>query len=196
MELTEFLEAYRTYETLLRNRGIEYRQVEEASDEETMNRMRIIRQIRNYVTHTNDPGFLTVTPVMMKWLNHKILEERLKLDLVKDHLWTMRQGALKENESLKTALDRMLKREETELPVMDETGKILLGAASFDHLVKIFLKHPEGMLTKKEYGVWEPAGEIPWDTAASDVNVQISLICMENGKPIGVVKRSDWPVEL
>ena len=56
-----YLELYREYETALRAAGMDYKAVEEAADALVGDRMRMCRQMRNYLTHSSDAGFLDVS---------------------------------------------------------------------------------------------------------------------------------------
>ena len=59
-EIRQFLSLYKTYESLLRDHGTDYRKIEEQQEG---SRMTIMRQIRNYLSHAEDPGFPVLAPV-------------------------------------------------------------------------------------------------------------------------------------
>lgn len=59
-QTTDFLALYREYESLLREQGLEYKQAEDAAEGQVQDRMRICRQIRNYLVHQEDAGFLEI----------------------------------------------------------------------------------------------------------------------------------------
>ena len=56
-----FLSLYREFETLLRDDGKDYKELEESADDLLQNRLRINRQLRNYLTHNHDAGFLEIS---------------------------------------------------------------------------------------------------------------------------------------
>ncbi len=156
MDKTElFLGHYRTYESLLREQGTDYKTVEERADDKTMNRMRITRQMRNYLTHNADPAFLAVSDEQIKMLEQFILEEQQKGDLLKEHLYRPKQCACEENSPLEDVLKQMGKRKASWLPVYE--GERLQGLVNIHQVVRLFLKNPKGCLTRKEYG---PYGKI------------------------------------
>ena len=64
----KFLDAYREYETVLRAKGLDYKTVEDGADDITQNRMRINRQMRNYLTHQHDAGFLVISDKQIAYL--------------------------------------------------------------------------------------------------------------------------------
>lgn len=96
-EIEKFLSLYRTYENLLREHGTDYRAVE---DKQTNSRMTMMRQMRNYLVHSEDPGFIAVSPLCLRVLEDMVKEETLKGDIVKKHLVTPAKGSIKEGMKL------------------------------------------------------------------------------------------------
>ena len=92
-DVEKFLSLYKTYEGLLKKRGTDYRTVEA---ETASDRMTILRQIRNYLSHKEDPGFLTVSPLSIRFLESLIEEELRRDGLVQDHLISPAKGSIKE----------------------------------------------------------------------------------------------------
>lgn len=129
-ETDQFLSLYRTYEGLLRSRGTDYRAIEEGQAAQGVTRMTIMRQMRNYLAHAEDPGFVAVSPVCLKALEQMVKEERLKGDIVKNHLVTPAKGSLKEGTSLSAVVYRMsilAMAGVCELPVYDADARRLKG---------------------------------------------------------------------
>ena len=79
----KFLALWREYETLLRDAGTEPMAVEEKAGTKDGGRLRIIRQFRNYMSHSEDPGFLEPTPAMMSFLEKSVEALRLEGDCLK-----------------------------------------------------------------------------------------------------------------
>lgn len=126
-ETDRFLSLYRTYENLLRDHGTDYRAVEE---KQTNGRMTMMRQMRNYLSHSEDPGFIAVSPLCLKVLEDMVKEESLKGDIVKNHLVSPAKGSIKEGTLLSQVVYRMAKLSMLgiqELPVYDEGTKRLKG---------------------------------------------------------------------
>lgn len=134
-ENDEFLSLYRTYEGLLRARGVDYRAVEE---ELNSDRMRIMRQMRNYLSHSEDPDFIAISPVCLKALQQMVKEESLKGDIIKNHLVTPAKGSVKEGMPLSAVvykLSLMAALGKHEIPVYDDKkqlkGIIMLERAAY-----------------------------------------------------------------
>lgn len=123
-ENEQFLSLYKTYEGLLRARGTDYRAVEE---ELNSDRMRMMRQMRNYLCHSEDPGFIAISPVCIKALEKMVKEESMKGDIVKNHLVTPAKGSVKEGTMLADIVYRMSILAMTgvyELPVYDNSKRL------------------------------------------------------------------------
>lgn len=138
----QFLALYRTYENLLRDHGTEYRAIEDGRDLRVVSqqiptgRMTIMRQMRNYLSHAEDPGFLAVSPECLSFLEKLIKEEQLKGDLVKDHLVTPAKGSLKEGMPLSEAVYRLAKNAvfgDFGLPLYSPETKRLKGILMLEH---------------------------------------------------------------
>lgn len=131
-ENEQFLALYKTYEGLLRQRGTDYRAVEEAQVAQGSGRMTIMRQMRNYLSHEEDPGFLVISPVCISTLEKMIKEEQMNGDIVKNHLVTPAKGSLKEGTQLSEAIYRMAKAGVKAMPVYDDKVKRLKGLLTLE----------------------------------------------------------------
>ena len=129
----QFLSRYRTYESLLKKRGTDYRTVEA---EKASDRMTILRQMRNYLSHKEDPGFLAVTPLALKFLEGLIEEELRRDGLVKDHLVSPAKGSVKEGMDISEAIYLLVKNRVGSRPVYDPKTKLLKGTISLEQLAK------------------------------------------------------------
>lgn len=163
----KFLSLYRTYEGLLRERGTDYREVESASDS---SRMTIMRQMRNYLSHAEDPGFITISPVCIKALEQMIKEESLKGDIVKNHLITPAKGSIKEDVILVDVVYRLsvlVAAGKCELPVYGDDkhlkGIITLEKAAYELRKQgnIPLKEAMGGRYQKGYHLVKPNDKTP-----------------------------------
>ena len=120
-----FLDLYREYEGLLRDRGVEYRHVEDSSEGIIKDRLTIMRQMRNYLTHRHDPNFLIISDKQIEFLCELIKEESLKGDLLRDHLISIKKGAVSIDEDLSSVITKMKKLGFTNIVVYDNQKKIL-----------------------------------------------------------------------
>lgn len=147
----QFLNLYKTYESLLREHGKDYKEIEESSDDKTLNRMRMNRQMRNYLSHNPDPGFLMVTDIQIKMLEHLIKEEQQSGDIIKKHLITPKQGTCQIGDLVKNILSKMIKQKWTNMIVLDEE-KHILGTISIYKLTNLIIDNLDAILSKKSYG--------------------------------------------
>lgn len=83
---TEFLKVYKQYESLLREQQIDIKTVEDSSDDKTSNRLRICRQLRNYLSHNDDNGFIDISDEQLKFITGLYNRELMKGDIVKKHV--------------------------------------------------------------------------------------------------------------
>lgn len=120
-----FLDLYREYEGLLRDKGVEYRHVEDNSEGIIKDRLTIMRQMRNYLTHRHDPNFLIISDKQVEFLCGLIKEESLKGNLLQNHLISIKKGAVSINEPLSSVIAKMKKLRFTNIVVYDDEKKIL-----------------------------------------------------------------------
>lgn len=136
-ETEQFLSLYKTYEGLLRQRGVDYRTIEEKEAGQGIGRMTIMRQMRNYLCHAEDPGFIVISPACIKVLEKMVKEEQMKGDIVKNHLVTPAKGSIKEGTLLSKVVYRMSILAMTgihSLPVYDEKTKRLKGIVLLERM--------------------------------------------------------------
>ena len=81
-----FLSLYREFETLLRDDGKDYKELEESADDLLQNRLRINRQLRNYLTHNHDAGFLEISDKQIAFMEKLIFEQKSSMDILKKHI--------------------------------------------------------------------------------------------------------------
>lgn len=117
----EFLELYRTYESALRDAGEDYKTLEERSDDLLQNRMRMCRQMRNYLSHQNDAGFLSISESQLDFLRELIRAQELKGDILQNHIGTVRAGSCKPEDTLESAYRKMKRNKTDKLPVCEGT---------------------------------------------------------------------------
>lgn len=160
-ETETFLSLYRTYEGLLREHGADYRAVEEThSDTLHGRRMTIMRQMRNYLAHSEDPGFIAVSPACLKALEQMVKEESLKGDIVKNHLIPPAKRSVKEGTPLSQVVYRLsvLARSGVfDIPVYDAGTKRLKGLVSLEKAALELSRHGDMPLTEETctYGTIE-----------------------------------------
>ena len=150
-ENDEFLSLYRTYEGMMRARGTDYRAIEEEQVAAGNGRMTMMRQMRNYLAHSEDPGFITVSPVCIKALEKMVKEESLKGDIVKNHLITPAKGSVKEGTLLSEIVYRLsvlAMLGQFEIPVYDPDTKRLKGIITLKQIA--YKLYSQGNIHLKE----------------------------------------------
>lgn len=136
-ETDKFLSLYRTYEGLLRSRGTDYRTIEQEELEKGNERLTIMRQMRNYMAHREDPGFLAISPLCLRVLERMVKEEALKGDIIKNHLITPAKGSIKSGTPLGDVVYRLSNLAalgQLELPVYDPETKRLQGIVLLERM--------------------------------------------------------------
>ena len=121
----EFLNLYREYESMLRDDDLDYKQVEDTSDDLKQNRMRINRQIRNYLSHQNDPEFLSISNKQLDFLRSLIESQKLYGSLLKDHITTYKTGYCTLDDTIDTVINKMSRLKINELPVINDKRELL-----------------------------------------------------------------------
>lgn len=151
-EIRQFLSLYKTYESLLRDHGTDYRKIEEQQEG---SRMTIMRQIRNYLSHAEDPGFIAISQTCLKFLERLVKEEQMKGDLIKNHLITPAKGSIKEGTPLSKVVYRLsvlALNGQFELPVYDPDTKRLKGIVVLERMAYELDRQGNVLLTESTCG--------------------------------------------
>ena len=189
MGTERFLNLYRTYEGLLREHGKDYKSEEDTAPGSLQDRMRIMRQMRNYLSHNEDPGFLCASKAQILLLEQLIKEERLSGDILKKHLTAL---SFPEGGTVKDAIEKMAKKKLLKMAVYRE-GRFL-GMATLHKLILLSIKKgPECPLDRKAYGSYEKVeGVFPPETEMSKIlKSGLRIICCTSdgtmdGKFLGI----------
>ncbi len=104
-----FIELYKEYETLLRNKGVEPKDIEDSSESLISGRLRICRQLRNYLSHQADSNFVSISDAQVDFLRERINHLKLEGDVLKKNLKTVNSGFLDEKDKCFDALDKFRK---------------------------------------------------------------------------------------
>ena len=131
-----FLSLYREYETLLRDDGKDYKELEESADDLLQNRLRINRQLRNYLTHNHDAGFLEISDKQIAFMEKLIFEQKNSMDILKKHIKSAKVAGCLCTYTLDDVLTKMMKLKVTRLPVYDES--CVLGLVSWIDVLKAY----------------------------------------------------------
>ena len=141
-----FLSLYREYETLLRDDGKDYKELEESADDLLQNRLRINRQLRNYLTHNHDAGFLEISDKQIAFMEKLIFEQKNSMDILKKHMQSAKVAGCLRTDTLDDVLTKMMKLKVTRLPVYDES--CVLGLVSWIDVLKAYRAEKRPKTTK------------------------------------------------
>lgn len=182
----EFLNLYRKYESLLRDSGTSYTERENEAEDRLQNRMRICRQMRNYLTHQNDEGFLCVSELQIRFLEEQIYEQEMAGDVLVKHLLTIRVGSCKEIDTLESAY-RKMKRSKSDCVAVGD-GKRVWSVLTVSDVLEALLKGKTIIKDAKCTGVLKYYAP---SVAMSDILQESGVICCSEdgtnkGKQLGV----------
>ena len=188
----KFLNLYREYETLLRDFGLDYKELEEKSEDLMQNRLRINRQLRNYLTHNHDAGFLEISDKQLLFMEKLIKEQKCSMDILKKHVKTVKVAACTYADTLEDVLTKMIKLKVERLPVYDDV--CVLGFVSWMEVLKAYMseKRPKTAKLTVVKKLDKKIVCMKSDALMSDVfNVGKDMICCtdtgdKNGKLLGV----------
>ena len=188
----KFLNLYREYETLLRDAGVDYKELEEKSDDLMQNRLRINRQLRNYLTHNHDAGFLEISDKQLLFMEKLIKEQKCSMDILKKHVKTVKVAACTYVDTLEDVLTKMMKLKVERLPVYDDV--CVLGFVSWTEVLKAYMseKRPKTAKLAVVKKLDKKVVCMKSDVLMSDVfNVGENMVCCtdtgdKNGKLLGV----------
>lgn len=184
-ETDEFLSLYRQYEGLLRARGIDYRTIEEQQNNQGNTRMTIMRQMRNYLAHSEDPGFIAISPVCIKALEKMVKDEQMKGDIIKNHLVTPAKGSVKEGTPLADIIYRLsnlARIGQFEIPVYNPDTKLLKGIVVLERLAYEMKRQGNILLDENTCGPYGTAFHLvkPDDLALENADDQF-YCCTKDG---------------
>lgn len=106
----------------MRDRGLDCKEFEDQADDLLSNRLRTCRQFRNYLSHTNDPGFLEISDAQIKFLQERVNSMKMEDDVLKKHLKTAAAGTCNEKEKCSDVLAKMSKLKCTVLVAVTANG--------------------------------------------------------------------------
>lgn len=175
----KFLELYREYEGLLRDKGIDCKDYENQAEPGLSKRLYICRQTRNYLSHTSDPGFVEVSDAQISFLQALVNELKFADDVLKKHLKTPRTSVCDEKDKVIDAINKMVKLRQDILVVKTKTG---FGTIDMYSATSAFLKSKATRLDKlklgKQFKCYPPLTKI------EDLPRTL-IVCTDNGEVDG-----------
>lgn len=181
----KFLKLYKDYEQACRTvAGMDPKELEDSLPEATAGRLRMCRLFRNYLSHSNDPGFLEPTGKMYRFLEDQVLKLRLKGDVAKKHLKKPDRSIVRDGDKIQDALLRVLPlRRELVAGIHD--GKIVVYRL-YD-MVQASLAGPKSarMSSVKPTSV-RPGFARP-DTPMEEIDPEGVTVCTDDGSRDGTI---------
>lgn len=193
--ITEFINTYKTLENLLREKNpdtsvLEYENTLPAAEGD---KLRICRQLRNYIQHHEDGEvFISISDNMIKFLKLLITQIESEEKKVIDRVY--RLGAIELGEKLINVVERFSKTKREWLPVVDNNG-MFLGILSYYSVFNAILA--AGKLNSKldDKMVIKKLKEFTIDDGTSSLKSVLgkegSVIIVKNDKYIGVLRPSN-----
>lgn len=116
-----FLTAYREYEQLLKSKGLDVSSIESSTEtpKDVSDKIRICRQMRNFMSHNDDPEFLNASDSQIAFLTNLVYEERLKEDCAKDHMRGLKSASVSSKDKCTDALDKLIRLKTDKIVVID-----------------------------------------------------------------------------
>lgn len=182
----DFLSAYKELESELREGNISVLDYETTLPPDDSDRLKIARQIRNYIQHHLDgSSFIAISSDMYSFVLRITEEVRAKRERAKDRL--KRIKAIKDTDKLEDACLWMSKNKKDYAPVVDKDGTFLgtlTASALIAALTKLSLKKKI-----KDIGKLTQSCTIasPNDSL-KDFSVGEEIIVVDNKKYKGIVK--------
>lgn len=184
----KFLQVYKEYEQILRNHNIDIKNYEESASADIQDKLRICRQMRNYLCHSAEPDLLTISKEQIEFIQDLIQIELDKEDIAKKHIKTVNTSICKSSDKCIDALNKMIKLKQTQLAIMNvKTNQI--GIVDIYKVSAAILQSKTSKLsdikTTKNYIFVSPLDNI------SDIRPYINnnvILCTDNGQDTGKLK--------
>lgn len=185
----KLLAQYRTYEGLVRDAGQDPLEVENGMPELESNRMRMVRQFRNFLSHNQAPGFLEPTDKMLAFLDKQVTGWAMKGDVVKKHVKGPMASVCYEKETCAAGLEKLAKLKMTRLVVIDKAGAF--GLCDMFALAALVAASKNAKLSTAPRLREKPVFVRP-DILVTDLDPDRVHVCTDDGTPggklLGVVK--------
>lgn len=170
-----FIDKYKVLETILREQGQEYKDLETTSDRYT-----ITRQMRNYITHHDDANFLEISKKQIQFLDNTIQELKTKEDILKKHMKSLKVATCNSTDRCTEALFKMQKLKWPFLYVLDTDTFVTIYDVSKG---AIDSKTTKISAIKQNKNV----KKYPYDLLYKNIEKNELIVVTEKDQPIGVL---------
>ncbi len=190
---TKFTDEYRSLETALRENGTDYKTLEDGADEARQDRLRICRQMRNYIIHHQDEGFLDITDKQIRFIEEELQKQKMSGDVLKKHLKTVKTSCCTLDDLLIDVFGKMDRLSEAFIAVLSD-DKHFIGILSIHDAIKTYTANARPKTAKvKSVRKLIPADESVFHAPTErmedipDKSEYGFIICTEDGTPEGKV---------
>ncbi len=122
-----YLSLYKEYETLIRATGKEPKEYEDNLPEHIANKLRLCRQIRNFLVHDADEAFLTAGQGQISFMERVIKELKNGKETLKKHAKSPTAGICSPKDKIIVAIEKMTKLKTDKIIIYDDkSGKYTL----------------------------------------------------------------------
>lgn len=184
----KLLNAYKDYESLVRDSGRDPKELEDQAPELEGQRLRMCRLFRNYLSHVNDPGFLEPTAKMTGFLARRVTELKMAGDVTKKHLKKPAVAVISDSMKLGEAVRQVLPLQREPVVCQTKGGYVVYGL--FD-LVKAALDSPKTAKVSTVVPKRVKPVFVRPDVPVAELDPDRVMICTddgtETGKLLGVV---------
>ncbi len=178
-----FLSLYKSYETLVRDAGDDPKELEDAADGLTGGRLRMCRLFRNYLSHSEDRGFLEPTDRMVGFLEGQVKDLRMKGDVAKKHLKTVAASMVTDKDRCADAVQKMSDLKRDRLVMQTKGGFVLV---SMYDVVPLVMASKAAKLSVAKVLKEKPCFVGPLEPVAG-LDRSRTYVCTSDGTPSGKV---------
>lgn len=133
----EFLSLYKEFESILRDKRIDYRDFESTLDDVTENKLRVCRRLRNFLSHNNDDDFVIISEKQIEFMKKMIEDQKGNADVLQKYLKPAALSSCNVNETCKETLTKFSKSDTEYLPVYDPSKGVLGIVSSADVIMRM-----------------------------------------------------------
>lgn len=133
----EFLGLYKEFESVLREKRIDYRDFESTLDDTTENKLRVCRRLRNFLSHNNNDDFVIISEKQIAFMEEMIENQRGNADVLQKYLKPAALSSCGVDETCKESLAKFSKSGAEYLPVYDPSKGVLGLITSVDVIMKM-----------------------------------------------------------
>lgn len=184
----KLLSLYRTYENLVRDAGEDPKGLEASMEGVLSSEMTMIRQFRNFLAHTEAPGFLEPTDRMLAVLEAQVKDWSMRGDVARKHARTPAAAMCADTDTCADAVAKLVKLKRTKIACACRDGGYV--AYGIHDLVAAALENKRskvGSVKPLREKVMFVAPQAPAVSVDRDAVTVCTADGTPSGKPVGAV---------